>query len=484
MIQRRRFGREQFAETTMTASHRIKIGTKVKGAKGDYPSPTNGFYIVRNTMQQGGSFVVAYDLMEALGFSRKQVDRALADGRKAPDDCLPQSLEFVLLTDAVMTDKGWVYPEVLESSYQCWHPKGINDPEWVAAGQTDCQGQFCIGDGLRATRRMPDATRKIVACNPFGSSGDASEFCPYSKPFGDKKIVRCRAAVDLIVVLGKRNAAGQLVPLANEHFARYRLSTGSESNELRFRSELNNAANRLRGWINQLEGALTFSLQKKVTPQGSEGSTGLVPQLSLSLNQWQINEREKEILRHEGRTIGAAQERLMISAGVAPAAPVAAVATVSSAASPLPKGPLCDDRTGPAVEDAQVLVDGDPEHFQEEEPQVSNLPPDEEIVTIIDAHLHGLSAKEKIPIEDVMKRFLVVEIDGIVIDHTRGCTMPAWFLAAKEPGKDATRRRALRKLFVELDIKPEPPAVQDPPKETTEPAAQEKPTIQEEAPGI
>mgnify|MGYP000999361747 CR=1 FL=1 len=83
-----------------------------------------------------------------------------------------------------------------------------------------------------------------------------------------------------------------------------------------------------------------------------------------------------------------------------------------------------------------------------------------------------------------MKRFLVVEIDGIVIDHTRGCTMPAWFLAAKDPAKDTNRRRALRKLFVELDIKAEPPAAQEPAKEASEPAAQEAPAIQEEPPGI
>jgi hypothetical protein len=333
-IKHRKFARERFAGQQDNSTHRIKMGTTLTTVKDgrsvSYPSPTNGFYIVRNTMV-GDSFVIDYDLMALLGFkNREKIDEAIKLGRNAKHGSLPMRIEFMILNDAARSDGGWRFPGLIDEEYQAWHTKGIVDPEWKKAGQTECQGMFCRGNGDTCERKMPDGTTRTGECNPYGKAGvDPAKFCPYSRPNNSP----CRSRFTLTLALCRNDKDG-LKPLSNAHESRFRMDTGSEANAMRILGELENAADQLDGRISGLYGTLCYQLLKKVKPAGADtrgGKSGLTPQVTLTLNQWQIEERIRA-MRQQGRLLEAPAPRRQI-AGMAATVETGGV-TVAQPASP------------------------------------------------------------------------------------------------------------------------------------------------------
>ena len=75
-MKRRRFQREK---RTAAATHVIKCG--VKGEK--FPRRLNGFLICRNTLDKDSKKQIDFATMEALGFSRQDVEKGIDLGPKA-----------------------------------------------------------------------------------------------------------------------------------------------------------------------------------------------------------------------------------------------------------------------------------------------------------------------------------------------------------------------------------------------------------------
>lgn len=314
-IVKRKHAKEQFTGSSDNATHLIKMGVKVRKysertrKEVDFPSPVNGFFVALNTRDANGIVIPAqgknegsavlsapvdYKLMQDLGYTQQQIDQALALGRKAPVGMLPQSLEFALLNDAVLTeDGGWDLGQILNEEYRAFKPK-LTREDRAIWGRDNAPGLFCHGNGDVATRREPDGTTRQIACNPFGKAGVAAcDFCPYSQASASP----CKATMHLIVMLARRDENGQLVPLANMHHARFRFATLSENNAMRIIDELEKAATLLGGWISGLSGTLTFSQQFMLRPDSveGEGSNGLVPQVFFQLNKWEIEQRLREM---------------------------------------------------------------------------------------------------------------------------------------------------------------------------------------------
>ena len=355
-IVRRKYGKEQFQGSNHSPTHLIKIGIKVRAwsnkrnTEVDFPSPVNGFYIVRNTRDAAG-FVIAppegvrgeskvvstapidWALMQALGHKREQVERGLRMGKSAPEGLLPQRLEFVLLNDAVaQPDGSWDYSQILAEEYQAFKAP-LLDEDARAWNRKNAPGLFCHGNGDCATRRQADGTSRVIPCNPYGKAGvDPKHWCPYSRATNSP----CRAKMHLILMLGRRNPNGELVPLAEMHDARFRFDTGSENNAMRVIEELDRVAPLVGGWLSGLTGTLNFSQQIMIRPadsgdgRGEEGGTGLVPQVSFTLNKWAINERVEYLRNRDGRRIAGPVAPVLLpmaSAGTpaqleGPAAPV------------------------------------------------------------------------------------------------------------------------------------------------------------------
>lgn len=453
MIRRRKHGKEAFAGQNDSATHRIKIGTKTGQG---FPSPTNGFYVVRDNVIQGQGFELDMASMARLGYpDRTKVVDAIGQGRKAPVGSLPQQLEFVILSNAIRDDDGqWQFPGIIEEEYQAWHTKGIVDEEWRAAGQNQCNGLFCHSrDGLTASRRLPDGTRKEVVCVPYGAHGSAAnEFCPYSQP----KNSPCRAKTQLVVALAVRNSDGVLEPLAMSHAARFRFETTSENNAMRIADELARAADELNGYITGIEGTLTFNMSLKVTPDSKPGQTGLTPQVAFALNKWQISRRAQALT--EGRRLEAGSAPALLEADQAPAR------------EPLQ---LCfDDRSGPddaePIQDVEVgaadessLLD-DPTEIEPEKHELA--PPasdsraigakdatDGEIFDALKVFAADVAREEERGEAEVCASYLFFHYMKNGAEEEFRPTSVRFFLDGETPERDEFRRKKMREVAARLE---------------------------------
>jgi hypothetical protein len=292
-IKQRRYGREATVVAETSATHRIVIGYNSGTADKALPGKLNGFIVMRDTLDAANQYVVDWDLMARLGYTKEQVEAAKKTGFKAGDELLPHALDFVLMSDAARDGDAWVYPGTYAEAYECYGKLGL----------------FCYGDGTSAIRKQDDGSKNTIDCNPFGKiTVSAGEYCPYSGPGRD-----CKHHHRLTLCLLTKDADGRVRPLAEGlgMQARYRLDSSSEYGGMDALSALDAAADRCRGIIRGLTGTITF--QRRARRTGSDKfSKAIVGHVQFQLHEEAILRREAEIREEDERN-----GRLQIEAGKA-----------------------------------------------------------------------------------------------------------------------------------------------------------------------
>lgn len=290
---RRRFGRQckSTGPLGMGASHVIKIGRDIRKKGDSHPKPgkLNGFFLCRDTIGEDGyNRLIDQEAMAAMGATPEGIAMALKMLFKAPRECLPTELYFVLTKNAVRTGKGWKYPGTFAEQFQCWNKGGL----------------FCFGNGTVAERKKPDGSKALAwSCVPVGARGaEAKDFCPESAK-GD-----CKARSRLVLCLFKAGSNNKPIPLikALGFEARFRVDTSSEFYAPRVWSELDDASDRLEGNLIGITGTLTFLQQKKRYKDGV-APTG---QILFTLCEEDIAARERIL---KGRVL---HEKRMLMLGV------------------------------------------------------------------------------------------------------------------------------------------------------------------------
>ena len=257
-IKERRWGRNEAAVNSSGATHVIKIGQTVKSKEGkNIPGKLAGFLICRDTLDEKNQFIVDYDAMKRLGYSREQVEKARQIGFKADAGLLPQELHFVLMNDAVRGEDGcWEYPNFFSQAYECY----------------TTQGRFCWGNGEEAIRKQADGSTKTIACVPVGKrNAPSSTYCEHSGRFPDGKSKPCHLHMRItLCLLCKENS--KLVALAQSlgMQARFRLDTTSEYCAMEIESVLDPVTEELDGHIQEVTGTITFQKRGRRTGTGKE----------------------------------------------------------------------------------------------------------------------------------------------------------------------------------------------------------------------
>ena len=275
-IRQRKYGRTGDSPHALSATHCIKIGFDARQANDKHPKPgkLRGFLICRDTVDHSNQLVVDMECMAKFKVTPAMVKEAKDGQFRAKDGLLPTELKFVLTQDAARVGEQWIYPGTFYEEYESWGKLGL----------------FCHGDGVEASRRQDDGTRKCIACVPKGKADTAAEaWCPISVK-GD-----CKAKSRLVLCLFSEGKDGRPVPLSDAlgWQARYRLDTSSEYNPMRFLQALDAASDRLHGRIAGIPGNLTFAVQRKRTGL-VDSPVGVVGQVMLTLSEQEISKRERE----------------------------------------------------------------------------------------------------------------------------------------------------------------------------------------------
>jgi hypothetical protein len=284
-MKRRRYQREK---RTAAATHIIKTG--VSGER--FPRRLNGFLICRNTLDANSKKQIDYGAMEALGYSKADVEKGIELGVKAePGKYLPSSLHFILPSNVSRDESGdWnfkgVYNETLFSMFE----KG-GDGKYI---QRDLP--FCISeDGVTASRLDERSnTRHKIACNPMGCDVPPEQWCEVSA-CGD-----CKPKVKVFLSL-YREEGEKVEPLDPSlgYSATYMFETSSDMFGTAVQDALTSAADILDGRIGHILGVLTVGKRNTL----KNGKTVVAPVYTLTLDQGCIQQRYNEL---SGRTLIAA----------------------------------------------------------------------------------------------------------------------------------------------------------------------------------
>ena len=304
-IKKRKHGRDGDSPRSLGASHVIKIGydARAKGAKHPKPGKLPGFLICRDTRDTGGNLMVDMGVMGKYGVDADMIQKAKAAQLK-PDvaGLLPTELRFSLMHDAIKKDDVWHYPGTFAEEYEAWGSLGL----------------MCSGDGELAKQRQADGTHREIACVPFGKEGcEAKDFCPISAK-GD-----CKGVSRLVLSLFAEDPATERpVPVCESlgWEATYRLDTTSGYNPLRVLAALDAAAERLNGNIAGIPGILSYSIQNKRTGN-SQAPVGRVGQLTLTLSEISIVQREQQMWDHKLTAHKHGLEALPVHAAMSTALP-------------------------------------------------------------------------------------------------------------------------------------------------------------------
>ena len=288
-IRQRRYGRDGTGPHATGASHIIKIGfdgrelltqQQLQGRKdkGAHPIPGKlaGFLLCRDTLDQGNMLVVDMEAMRKYGATPESIKDAKQQQLKASAGLLPTALHFVLAADARREHGRWLYPGTFAEEYETWGKLG----------------RFCHGDGVAASRRQDDGTRKEIECVPKGRDGKpAKEWCPYSVEG------TCRAHSRLLLCLFHPNPKTQIPMPVSDSLgweARFRFDTASEYNPIDFLAALDAAADRLHGNLAGIPGTLIFNIKRRRT--GNDAApVGIVGQVQMALSEREIAKREREL---------------------------------------------------------------------------------------------------------------------------------------------------------------------------------------------
>lgn len=279
-IKARQYGRDKSVVCGAGSTHVIKLGwkrpKKLKDKTIDLPCKLNGFLICRDTIDSanGNRLLIDFQVMQRLGFTNVNIDNAIKGDFKASSDFLPQQLQFVIMSRAeAVPGGGYDFPGLHAESYERYTDKGLE----------------CFGDGMNADRKMPDGSRRLIPCVPYGR-GDATPdtYCEFSGPGGS-----CKLHYRLTVCLIYKDAKGQTRPLSPElgRQARYRLDSTSEYVSMQVLEELDGAAARVDGLIQGLTGTLTFQKKSRRTGKGS----AIVGSVLFTIDEESIMAREREI---------------------------------------------------------------------------------------------------------------------------------------------------------------------------------------------
>lgn len=312
-IQNRRYGRENEVVASATATHIIKIGVN-SGKSGEVaPRKLNGFCIYRDALGDGNRPMVDYDAMASLGYKKDSVDAAIKGGFNADPALLPQMLHFMLMSDAKRGDGGWDYDGIYGESYESYGKLGL----------------FCYGNGESAIRKQQDGTKARIECNPVGKTGCAAEdFCPFSA--SPDKLCKLHYRVNVLLYTMDEQGAIKLVsPLLGAQ-ARYRFDSTSEYGSGEVGKQLDAAADRVEGRLNQLTGIMLFNKRARRTGN-DKFSKAIVGHVTFKIDEESIRSREREIYEAKQRLF---DQRLL---------------TVNSARAIEPPAP-------PSVSDAEVVV--------------------------------------------------------------------------------------------------------------------------------
>ena len=273
-IKHRKFGRTADSIQAASATHRIVIGFDARkpGADRSFPGKLRGFLIVRDSIGPDGAPIIDQPCMQRLGVSTEAIAEAKTKQLKAPDGLLPQSLQFVLMSDARRTADGWEYPGTFGEAFECWNKNGL----------------FCTGDGETFSRKREDGGRDHGECRPMGKDDDPP-YCQYSvsgECKGHSRLILC-------LVLDNRESGPRFLPLDPMAGleARFRFDSSSGYNPQAILAELDRAADRLNGRIAGISGRLTFAVRKRRSPQG----VGIVGQVTLALSEIDIYQREQQL---------------------------------------------------------------------------------------------------------------------------------------------------------------------------------------------
>lgn len=278
-IKRDLYGRERAGGIGAKGTHRIKIGWWKPGNNGGKQAlKLRGFLICHATNDREGHLIIAYDLMEALGYSREKVDRAVREHWKAPDGLLPTELEIVLKSDAKRVNDVWEWGEAFAESFELVKAR--------PGGKSSETCLFCRGDGFKATRRQDDGTSSVIECVPRGTPDvEPKHLCPYSVAG------QCKRHTRFIALVGRRDESGRLVPLARYN-ALYQLDTKSLPGGGGIGKALDAAADIVEGHTHGISGTLSFHIESVAQP---DGGTAPGPQLRLVLNEAEIRQRRQEL---------------------------------------------------------------------------------------------------------------------------------------------------------------------------------------------
>lgn len=295
----RRFGRRQESVPSIEGTHLIKIGWNVAGADAKYPKPAklNGFLLCRNRKDRDGRPVIDYNAMEGLCYSPDNIHEALKKLFNAPDECLPDTLRFIITKDAKRVDGHWEYPETLVASYQLY---GEN-------------GRMCVGNGCTAERKQSDGSQKTIPCVPFGKIGaDPKDFCPFSGPNAPKN-KKCNDKFCFGGCLYKISD-GKICPVF-PGFGMNSLAvleTTSEYCDMAAFDHFDEVADRLGGNLCGLTGTLRFGKRGRRTGEGASVSKAVVGHVFIRIDEEAVLRREREL--HGDKLIGRT-EVLSISSG-------------------------------------------------------------------------------------------------------------------------------------------------------------------------
>lgn len=303
-IKNHRFGRETTSQASVVPSHIVKIGwdrryipgvtfkpSKPGAEKHKHPARLSGFVLCRDSKNEGGTYKIAYDCMEKLGVAKDAVHAGLAAGLRGTQ--LPVSLPILLLADAVRVGPRWEFPH-LKDSYMCRDRAGM---------------PWCTGDGVEAKRKSDKVPGVLdrVSCDPIGSlqTQPASEGGLGHTPCEYSVNRVCGVTCSFIfAVIFRDPQTGRWCPITDSANSRWIVKTGSEWGAIAIKGELERAADVLNGRIAYLPGWLNVTVrERKAAGKDGNMQTGLVPTLSLVLDEQAIQDRLAQL--SGARTIAA-----------------------------------------------------------------------------------------------------------------------------------------------------------------------------------
>uniref|UniRef100_A0A6M3K0K0 Uncharacterized protein n=1 Tax=viral metagenome TaxID=1070528 RepID=A0A6M3K0K0_9ZZZZ len=427
-VKHRRYGRSS-ADARADATHVIKIGWKT-GPKGkELPIKLNGFLLCWNSLDANNHRLIDMGCMEALGFTRDGVGRALTEQWKAPAELLPQHLHFVIMEDAseIEDEPGlWNYPFLAEQYVNM---------------DTRCGFRRCQGDGVKALRHFNDGTAREIECVPYGRrDADPKTFCQYSGPGRP-----CKDRLTFQCCLYHR-VGDEVAPLSRELGlnARFQFETSSEHCALSGFRSLDAAARRVKGHLCGITGTMAFQRRGRVSNEGRQ----IVGHVAISLDEASVLRREWQV----SKGIGRLDAMLIDGALRAPASPTGLPAPEAFAI-PIEEvpneemgAPPEEEMAAPVEEDAAVPVDllaPVSESSPQSAADAANL-----IASMSDAALVKALTEAA---GDAFPEVAAFEFEGPG-GETSEMQPPnaAWFLEGDSAAKQQFRRERLREICVEL----------------------------------